>query len=119
MQIYNVLASSSDDFQKRGMTVPESQPLPQSITVPEVQERSTVRYIHQLRRNPADGPSRRPDYEIGYETYCTTFSNLAAVEPYVFLPAIMTAQATDILATDVNKKIFDSPMVGYSGLTER
>jgi len=34
---------------KRGMTVLKSQPLPQTITVPEVQERSTVRFIHQLR----------------------------------------------------------------------
>jgi len=30
------------------MTVPESQPLPQTITVPEVQERYTVTSIHQL-----------------------------------------------------------------------
>jgi len=40
----------SNDFRKRGMTVPESKPLPQTITVPEVQEQSTLRYIHQLRR---------------------------------------------------------------------
>ena len=40
----------SNDFQKKGMTVPESQPLPQTITVPEVQERTTMRYIQQLRR---------------------------------------------------------------------
>jgi hypothetical protein len=33
---------------KRGMTVPDSQqPLPRTITVPEVQERSTVKRIHQ------------------------------------------------------------------------
>jgi hypothetical protein len=32
----------------RGMTVPESQqPLPSTIIVPEVQERSTVKGIHQ------------------------------------------------------------------------
>ena len=45
---YTVIQSyrQSNDFQKRGMTVPESQPLLQSITVPEVQEQSTVRYIH-------------------------------------------------------------------------
>jgi len=77
MQIYNVLALSvyrvlscvlfqytntrpyevryrqSNDFQMRGMTVPESQSIPQTITVPEVQERSTVTCIHQLRRIPA------------------------------------------------------------------
>ena len=27
-----------------------NEPLPQTITVPEVRERSTVRYIHQLTR---------------------------------------------------------------------
>jgi hypothetical protein len=48
-----------------------------------------------------------------------TFSNLAAVEPDDLLSAINTAQATDTLATDVNKKIVDIPMVGYSGLTGR
>jgi hypothetical protein len=103
----------------RGMTVPESQPLPQPITVPEVQEHSTMRYIHQWRRNPEDELSRRPDYEIGDETYCMTFSNLAAVERYDFLPAIMTAQATDTLATEVTKKIVDIRMVSFPDLTER
>jgi hypothetical protein len=35
---------------KRGMTVPElQQPLPRTITVPEVQERSTVKCIHHQR----------------------------------------------------------------------
>jgi hypothetical protein len=40
----------SNDCQKRGMTVSVSQPLPQTIAIPEVHERSTVRYNHQLRR---------------------------------------------------------------------
>jgi hypothetical protein len=35
---------------KRGMTIPELQPAKQTINVPEVQEQSTVRYIHQFRR---------------------------------------------------------------------
>jgi len=36
---------------KRGMTVLDSQrPLPQTITVPELQERSTMKRIHQKRR---------------------------------------------------------------------
>ena len=36
---------------KRGITVPDSQqPLPRTITVPEVQERSTVKRIHQKRK---------------------------------------------------------------------
>jgi len=43
---------------------------------------------------------------------------LAAIEPDDHLSAIKTAQATDTLATDVNKKIVDTPMVGYPDLTE-
>ena len=38
---------------KRGLTVLESQPIPQTITVPKVQERTTVIFIHQLRRQAA------------------------------------------------------------------
>jgi hypothetical protein len=47
---HEIRRRQSNNCQKRGMTVPESQPLLQTITVPEVQERSTGRYIHQLRR---------------------------------------------------------------------
>jgi len=54
-----------------------------------------------------------------WETCCKTFSNLAAFELYDLLPTIKTAQATDTLATDVNKKIVDIPIVGYADLTER
>ena len=50
---YEISRQWSNDSEKRGMTVPESQPLPQTITVLEVPERSTVRYIHQLRRPAA------------------------------------------------------------------
>ena len=71
-------------------------------------------------RNLADGPSRRPDYEIGYERpTARLLATLPAIEPYDdLLPIIKTAQATDTLATDVNKKIVDIPMVGYPDLTE-
>jgi hypothetical protein len=71
-------------------------------------------------RNPADGPSRRPDYEIGYgRPTARPLITLTAVEPYDdLLPIFKTAQATDTLATDVNKKILDIPMVGYPDLTE-
>jgi len=44
------LSPLSNDFQKRGMSVQESPTLAQTITIPEVQEWSTVRYVHQLRR---------------------------------------------------------------------
>jgi len=54
-----LVAGGATTFRKRGMTVPESQTtLPQTITVPEVQERSTVRYIHQLRRLAAASAPR-------------------------------------------------------------
>jgi hypothetical protein len=62
------------------MTVPESQPVPQIINVPKVHERSTVRYIHQLRRLAV---TNAPDYEIGYERPTTRLlATLAAIEPY-------------------------------------
>jgi len=71
-------------------------------------------------RNAADGPSRRPDYAIAYERPTTqVLATLTAFEPYNdLLPIIKTAQATDTLATEVNKKIVDIPMVGYSDQTE-
>jgi len=55
-------------------------------------------------RNPADGTSRRPDYEIGSERPTAQLSAaLTAVEPYDdLLLIIQTAQATATLATDVN-----------------
>ena len=70
-------------------------------------------------RNPADGPSRCPDYKIGYERpTARLLATLTAIEPYDdLLPIIKTAQATDTLATNLNKKIVDIPMVGYPDLT--
>jgi len=38
---YELSRRRSDDFQQRGLTVPELQSLPQTITIPEAQERST------------------------------------------------------------------------------
>jgi len=70
-------------------------------------------------RNLADGPSRRPDYEIEYDRpTAQLLATITAVEPYDdLLPIIKTAQATDILATDANKEIVDIPMAGYPDLT--
>jgi len=71
------------------------------------------------KKNPADGPSRRPDYEIGYERpIARLLATLAAtVEPYDdLLPAIKTAQASDSLAADVNRRIVGTPMVGLPDL---
>jgi len=71
-------------------------------------------------RNPADGPCRRPDYEIGCERPTTQLlATLTAVERYDdLLPIMKTGQATDTLATDVDKKIVDIRMAGYPDLTE-
>jgi len=74
------------------------------------------------QKNPADGPSRRPDYEKGYERpTARLLATLAAttVEPYDnLLPAIKAAQASDSLATDVKHRIVGAPMVGDSDLSK-
>jgi hypothetical protein len=46
------------------------------------------------------------------EAYCTTVSNIVAVESSDFLPAIKTALSTDTLGNNVNMKIVDITMVG-------
>ena len=62
-------------------------------------------------KNPADGPSRRPDYEISYEKPVGRLKATLTVEPYDdLLPAIKKAQATDPLAVDVSGKLVDNPM---------
>jgi len=74
----------------------------------------TIQHLEGTK-NPADGPSRRPDYEIGYETPVgRLLATLAAtVEPYDdLLPVIKTAQATDTLAVDVDRRSVDIPMIG-------
>jgi len=71
------------------------------------------------KKNQADGPSRRPDYEIGYESpIARLLATLAAtVIPYDdLLPAIRTAQTSDSLAADVNRRIVGTPMVGLPDL---
>jgi len=66
------------------------------------------------KKNPADGPSSRPDYEEGYERpTARPLATLAAttVSPFDDLPpAIKAAQDTDPLGTDMKNKI------GYPGL---
>jgi hypothetical protein len=65
-------------------------------------------------KNPADGPSRRPDYEEGYErpsarllatstSYQYLFANAVEIEPIEkgLLTEIIEAQKTDQPATDV------------------
>jgi hypothetical protein len=53
-------------------------------------------------KNPADGPSRRPHYEIGYERPVARLLATVSVELYdVLMPTIIDAQASDPLAVDV------------------
>jgi len=73
-------------------------------------------------KNPADGPSRTPDYELGYER--PTVRPLATlttntVEPYNdLLPTIKAAQTTDSLGVDIHEKIVDIPILGTRDLSE-
>ena len=72
------------------------------------------------KKNPSDGPSSRPDYEIGYER--PTASQLATmatttVEPCDdLLQVIKTAQAIDVLATNVKCRIVGTPIVDIPDL---
>jgi len=72
------------------------------------------------KKNPADGPSRWPDYDIGYERpTARLLATLATntVEPYDhLLQEIKTAQAIDTLAADVKRRIFGTPIVDISDL---
>jgi len=60
-------------------------------------------------KNPADWPSRRPDYKKGYERRTAwVLAPLAAttIELYIILlPAINTAQASYSLATNIKRRI--------------
>jgi len=77
--------------------------------------------IEHLERskNPADGPSRRPDYEIGYERPVARLLATVSVEPYDdLMPAIIAAQASDPLAADVSAKLVDRPVADGTDTAE-
>jgi len=62
-------------------------------------------------KNPTDGPSRRPDYEIGYERPVAQLLATVSLEPYDnLMPAIIEAQASYPLAVDVSAMLVDLPM---------
>jgi hypothetical protein len=66
----------------------------------------------QGKKHPADGPSRRSDYEIGCEhTMAKLLATLAATtiaESYDdLLPEIKAAQETDFLATEIQPTLVD------------
>jgi len=63
-------------------------------------------------KNPAHGPSRRPDYEIGYERPVAQLLATVSVEPHDdLMPAIIDAQASNPLAVDVLAKLVEQPMI--------
>lgn len=72
------------------------------------------------RKNPADGPSRRRDYNIGYKRPTAwLLATLAAytVEPYNdLLEELKTAQAIGALAADVKYRIVGTPIVNIPDL---
>jgi len=72
------------------------------------------------KKNPADEPSRRLDYEIGYERpTAQLLATLAAttVEPYDdLLQEIKTAQAIDVLAADRKHRIVSTPIIDLTDL---
>jgi len=71
-------------------------------------------------KNPADGPSRHPDYEIGYERPVARLLATAPVEPYDdLMPAIIAAQASDFLAIDVFAKLVNRPVADSTDTAEK
>jgi hypothetical protein len=70
-------------------------------------------------KNPADGPCRRPDYEIGYKRTVARRLATVSVKPYDdLMPAIIAAQASDSLAVDVSAKLVDRPMIDGTDTTK-
>jgi len=71
-------------------------------------------------QNQADEPSRRPDYQIGYERpTARLLATLATttIELYDTLrQEIKTAPAIDHLAADVNHRIVDTPIFDIADL---
>jgi len=64
------------------------------------------------KKNPADGPSRRPNYEIGYENMTAkllaTLAATTITESHDdLLPEIKAAQETDFLATEIRPALVD------------
>jgi len=57
------------------------------------------------------GPSRRPDYDIGYERPVAQLMATVSVESYDdLIPAIIVTQAFDPLAVDVSENVVDRSM---------
>ena len=67
------------------------------------------------KKNPADGPTRTPHYEIGYKRPTVRLMATLAtntVEPYDdLLQEIKTSQAINVLAANVKRRIVGTPIV--------
>jgi hypothetical protein len=66
----------------------------------------------ECRKNPADGPSTRPDYEIGYENMTANLLPILAAINITeshddHLPEINVAQWTEFLATEIWPTLID------------
>ena len=72
------------------------------------------------KKNPADGPSRRPNYKIGYERpTARLLATLATitVESYDdLLQEIKRAQAIEVLAADVKHTIISTQIIDIPNL---
>ena len=119
MQIYNILASSlsaEERLSKEG----DNRTGIDTPTANNERTRSAGtkhREIHSSIEKASCGKCTWLRDRI-WETYCTTLSNFSSHWTLRSLPAIMTAQATDTLATNVKNKIADIPMVGNPDWTE-
>lgn len=74
------------------------------------------------KKNKGDGPSRRPDYEIGSRRQITLLLAAlgATVEPdHNLLPEFQTAQVSEWLATSVQCRIVGTPMVSLPDLPKK
>jgi hypothetical protein len=70
-------------------------------------------------KNPADGPSRQPDYDIAYERPVAQRLATVSVEPYDdLMPAIITALSCDCLAIDASAKVLHLPMIEATDTTK-
>jgi hypothetical protein len=70
-------------------------------------------------KNLADGLSKRPNYEIGYETPVARLLATVSVEAYDdLMPAIIEAQASDPLAADISAKLLERPVADGTDTAE-
>jgi len=78
-----------------------------------------IENLEGKKKNLADGPSRRPDYDIGYERSVAPPLATIPVEPYNdIMAAIIPAKAFYSLAADVSAKLVDRPVADDTDTAE-